>query len=89
MRQVKSPHSAGCMAWKYPPAGSAQRAARSVRNGVGREAVEVLRLRIEVRITRQNLPLAIDENFLGLQVRRNLRLKNSIRVTAASRDVRA
>ena len=29
MRHVKSPQSAGCMAWKYPPVGSAQRAARS------------------------------------------------------------
>ena len=46
----------------------------------GCEPVEVLRLGIKVRVTRQNLPLAVDENFLGLQIRRNLRLKNSVGV---------
>ena len=39
-----------------------------------------MRLRVKVRVTRQNLPFAVDEDFLGLQIRRNLRLKNSVRV---------
>ena len=49
-------------------------------NGIRREPIEVLRLRVKVRITRQNLPLAVDEDLLRQQLRRNSRLKNSVSV---------
>ncbi len=41
-------------------------------------AVEILRRRIEVRMARQNLPLAIHKNFLGSQVVGNFRLKDAV-----------
>ena len=48
------------------------------RDGVRREAVEILRLGIVIRIPGQNLPLAIDKYFFGLQVLRHFGLKNAI-----------
>src|SRR5438876_117148 len=50
------------------------------RDGVRREAVEILRLGIVIRIARQDLSLAIDENFLGLQVLRHLGRNDAIAV---------
>ena len=49
-------------------------------NRVRREAVEILRLGILIRIARQNLSLAIDEYFFGLQVRRYIRLNDPIAI---------
>src|SRR5207244_6944854 len=47
-------------------------------DSIGRETVEVLRARIEIRVTGQDLPLTIDENLLGSQVRRHPGLIDSL-----------
>src|SRR5439155_26878764 len=67
-----------CMKIAAGRIGPAYRAIRG--NRVRSEAVEILCLGIVIRIARQDLSIAIDEYFFGLQILRRFRLKDSIAI---------